>query len=290
LIVPGETEREVFLSTNICHPSLGNNELSGLTLVCFLAKWLLSLPTRRFTYRIVFVPETIGALVYLSRHLNELKRRVVAGFNVVCLGDERCFSFLPSRDGCTVADRAARHVLAHTDAQFKRYTFLDRGSDERQYCSPGADLPICSIMRSKYGEYPEYHTSLDNLDFITPAGLQGAYDVYTACIGLIERNEVLRTTVVGEPQLGKRGLYPSLSTRDTLATVCTCSGCFRWNITPHAIAASNVPSANGQACTTPFTAGVLGQLTRNRRSMLLALSIPTTRSSETNSVFVSGTP
>jgi aminopeptidase-like protein len=210
LYIPGRSSKEIFFSTYICHPSMANDNLSGPVLGTYLAQWATE-RDRAYSYRFVFIPETIGAVCYLSRNLDHLRRDVIAGFNVSCAGDERCYSYIASPRGKTLADRVMQHVLSHTDINFCSYSYLDRGSDERQYCMPGVDLPVIGFTRSKYGHFPEYHTSLDDLSFVTAKGLGESLHALSRCCEAIENNRNYISTQLGEPQLGKRNLYPSTS-------------------------------------------------------------------------------
>lgn len=209
VLIPGDLEDEVFLSSYLCHPSMANNELSGPVVMAAICQWLKSRPNLKYSYRMFLGPETIGAIAYLAKHQDVLKSRVRAGWVLTCLGDDRSYSFLPSRLGGTLADRVSEEVLS--GREHRTFSYLDRGSDERQWCAPGVDLPVCSVMRSKYGTYPEYHTSLDDLSFVSPAGLQGGFDVLVECLSTLEDRPRWRSLVYGEPQLGKRGLYSTLS-------------------------------------------------------------------------------
>lgn len=210
---------EIFLSTYVCHPSMANNELSGPAVTIYLAKWLWEKKYRRYNYRIIFIPETIGAITYLSQHLPEMKKNIRAGFNISCVGDDRTYSYVASRYGNTLADKVAKNVLSFHYPEYKQYSFLQRGSDERQYNAPGVDLPVCAVCRSKYAEYPEYHTSKDNMGLISPTGLQGAYEVYRDMIEALEYNHKYKIQCLGEPQLGKRGLYPTISQKGSSGAV-----------------------------------------------------------------------
>ncbi len=210
LFLPGKTEKEVLLSTYICHPSMANNELSGPVLAAELVRWLKTLD-RQLSYRLVIVPETIGSITYLSKNLPVLKKNVVAGFVLSCVGDDRAYSYIETREADTLADKVMQNVLHFVCPEYKQYSFLERGSDERQYNAPGVDLPVCGFCRSKYGEYPEYHTSADDMSLISPEGLQGAYEVMRQVIMVLEYNKYYKINCLCEPQLGKRGLYPTIS-------------------------------------------------------------------------------
>jgi len=216
VIIPGESEKEIMFSTYICHPQMCNNELSGPAVWSEIVKHVSNLKSRKYTYRFVIAPETIGSIAYISKNINKLKRDVIAAFNLTCVGDERCFSYIPSRQGDTYADKVAKLVLDTEILEYKEYTWLQRGSDERQYCAPGVDIPMCSITRSKYQEYPEYHTSLDNFDLISEKGLKGSLSLYKSIVHAIEKNCSPISNILCEPNLGSRGLYPTSNDRKPL--------------------------------------------------------------------------
>ena len=204
ILIQGETDQEILLSTYTCHPSMANNETSGMVIATALALWLKNLPHRRYTYRIVFVPETIGAVAYLHKNYLKMKEKTIAGFVITCVGDNRDYSYLPSRNGDTYADRIARFTLDNYVPSYTEYSFMDRGSDECQYCSPMIDLPVASMMRTKYHEYPEYHTSKDDLTLISEEGLGGAFDMYKNAIKVLEKNRKVIAKNPCEPQMSKR--------------------------------------------------------------------------------------
>jgi aminopeptidase-like protein len=212
IYIPGKSQREILFSTYICHPSMANNELSGPVLALELSKLISKRDDLFYSYRFLFLPETIGSISYLAENLGVLKENVLAGYVLTCVGDERSYSYVPSRSGKTVADKVALATMESLSIEFKKYDWNDRGSDERQYCAPGVDLPVCSVMRTKYGEFPEYHTSEDTLGVVvTEKGLVESLDLYLAIISNLEKSRYPKIKVKGEPQLSKRGLYPSTS-------------------------------------------------------------------------------
>ena len=222
VVIPGESEQEIFFSTYFCHPSMANNECSGLALSAHLVRYVASLKKRRYTYRFVYVPETIGSITYMSQgnNLQHMKSTMLAGFNLSCVGDDRDYSMIESRNADTLADKVLKNVLNfHTGDNYSVYSFLKRGSDERQYNAPGIELPVVCYCRSKFGEYPEYHTSADDMSLVSPDGFQGSYDVMTQVIDALEYNAYYKVKVLGEPQLGKRGLYPTISQKGSYDAV-----------------------------------------------------------------------
>lgn len=211
-VIEGDTKEEIMFSTYFCHPSMADNECSGPALTSELINTIASLPSRKYTYRFVFVPETIGSITYLSveDHVKYLQKHLKAGFVLSCVGDDKDYSMIRSRYSDTLADRVLLNVLKYKE-KHTIYDFRQRGSDERQYNAPGVDLPVVCFCRSKFGEFPEYHTSADDMSFVSPEGFQGAYDVIMEVVNILEKNAYYRMKVLCEPQLGKRGLYSDLS-------------------------------------------------------------------------------
>lgn len=202
----GQTTDEVLISCHICHPSLCNDNLSGLSLSVFLAKYLSSLELR-YSYRFLFVPVTIGAITWLARNEPQV-RNIKHGLVVTCVGDPGKTTYKKSRQGDAEIDRAMIHVLEHSGTDYEIAEFIPYGYDERQFCSPGFNLRVGCLMRTPNGCFPEYHTSADNLDFVRPAYLADSFRKGVAALSILENNRTyLNQYPKCEPQLGKRGLY-----------------------------------------------------------------------------------
>lgn len=214
VVLKGKSSQEILFSTYICHPSMANNELSGPILSVALIQEIAN-TDHHYTYRFLFLPETIGSIAYLSENYEKMKKKTIAGWVLTCIGDRGHFSYIPSRQGNNYADRITKEVLGIKAREYITYSWLDRGSDERQFCSPGIDLPVCGITRSKYDTYPEYHTNLDNLEIISEKSLEESLEVLSHIIKKIESQRVPKTTILCEPQMGKRNLYLNLSTRQS---------------------------------------------------------------------------
>ncbi|HKR27008.1 MAG TPA: DUF4910 domain-containing protein [Acidobacteriaceae bacterium] len=208
LYLPGNTKDEVLISCHACHPSLANDNLSGVTVATFLAQHLMGRELRH-SYRFLFIPGTIGAITWLARNSEEAAR-IRHGLVLTCIGDSGGFHYKKSRRGNAEIDRAAAIVLRHCGESAEVLDFSPYGYDERQYCSPGFNLPVGCLMRSVWGTFPEYHTSADSLSFIKPESLAGSLQVCASIIEVLEENRTyLNQLPWCEPQLGKRGLYRS---------------------------------------------------------------------------------
>jgi len=204
----GRSTDEVLISCHACHPSLANDNLSGLCVATFLAQFL-SGRDLRYSYRFLFIPGTIGAVTWLARN-PEAAARIRHGLVLTCIGDAGRFHYKKSRRGNADIDRAAAHVLAHGSEFSEILEFSPYGYDERQYCSPGFNLPVGCLMRSVWGSFPEYHTSADNLEFIQPSQLAGSLRISVAILDVLENNRKYRNlNPYCEPQLGRRNLYHS---------------------------------------------------------------------------------
>jgi aminopeptidase-like protein len=209
-VVPGLSEDEVLISCHVCHPSLCNDNLSGIAVATFLAAGLAQGPKPRYTYRFLFIPGTIGSITWLARNEHRVER-IRHGLVVTCVGDGGRFTYKKSRRGDAEIDRVVNHVLKHSGSDWMIENFFPYGYDERQYCSPGFNLPVGCLMRSPHGSFPEYHTSADNLEFVRPKYLAESLDCYRDVVETLEANRrYVNLNPKCEPQLGKRGLYQAI--------------------------------------------------------------------------------
>ena len=214
ILIKGKYKKEIFLSTYICHPSMANNELSGPLVSMGLINYFQNKKLNK-TLRFIFIPETIGSISYLNKNIKYLKENVIGGYNLSCIGDERQHSCMFSKYQNSPSDEAVIEAYKLLKIKnYKVYPFLKRGSDERQYNYPGIDLKISSIFRTKYYEYPEYHTSLDNFNLVTLKGCVGGFNVARKSIEILLERIYPKCKIMCEPQMGKRDLYPTLSTKN----------------------------------------------------------------------------
>lgn len=210
LVLPGATADEVIISTHICHPSMCNDNLSGIVVATMLARALHDRP-RRYTYRFLFVPGTIGSITWLALHQEQLDR-IKHGLVISNLGDPSGFTYKRTRTGTCEIDRVVEHALAEQGTAYRVIDYVPYGYDERQFNSPGILLPVGAFWRSQYDTYPQYHTSGDNLDFVQGEQLQGSLDMLDRIVSMLESNRrYLNLKPMGEPQLGKRGLYGAIA-------------------------------------------------------------------------------
>ena len=209
LIIKGKSEKEILISSYCCHPQQCNDSLSGTVLALHLAQYLIN-KDNYYTYRFIFIPETIGAIVYLHKNLEIMKKNTIGGYVITCVGDEGEFTYLKTRNENQFIDKITLYILNQKKINYKIRDYITCGSDERQYNYPGIDLNIGSLMKSKYGEFNEYHTSADNLDFVTEKGINESYNMYIDCFSLIENNHIYNNRILCEPFLTKYNLYESI--------------------------------------------------------------------------------
>ena len=210
LVIKGSSKQEILISTYICHPSMANNELSGPIVAMSLITYFLKKKINK-TLRFIFIPETIGSIVYIHKHFDKLKSHIIGGYNISCVGDENKFSCILSKYKNSHSDKALLKTFKKFNIKFKKYTFLERGSDERQFNSPFIDLGITTICKSKFGNFKQYHSSLDDFSFVTKKGISESFNLIKETIKNLSKIEIPVTNIICEPQLSKRKLYPTLS-------------------------------------------------------------------------------
>ena len=212
IVLKGNSSKEILITTYICHPSMANNELSGIIVTMSLINYFRNKKINK-TLRFLFIPETIGAISYIDKNYKVLKEKIIGGYNLSCIGDEKSHSCMLSKFSNSPSDEAL--IASYKKLNIKKYniySFLERGSNERQFNSPNINLGITSIFRTMYGKYPEYHTSKDDFKLVTLKGIKGGFEVAKEAINILDKTIIPTSKILCEPNLGKRGLYPTLST------------------------------------------------------------------------------
>lgn len=210
IFLKGNSDKEIFFSSYICHPSMANNELSGPVVLSKIAQYLSKFKKRNYSYRIVFLPETIGSIAYLSKNLKKMKKNIIAGYNLSCVGDDNNYSLIKSKNEETLSNKSLIAELK-SEKKFKIYEFKDHASDEGHYNSPGVNLPVAGFCRSKYKSFKQYHSSADDLKYVSKKGLENSFKVFKNIIDVYETTLYPRTKILCEPFFSKRGMYPNLS-------------------------------------------------------------------------------
>ena len=210
IYLPGKSKQEILISTYLCHPSMANNELSGPIVSMSLIKYFMKKKLNK-SLRFIFIPETIGSIAWIAKNYNHIKNNIIGGYNLSCIGDEKNYSFVESKDKKSLFVRYLVKEYKRRKIKYKKYSFLKRGSDERQFNSPGIDLPIVTVSRTKFGEYKEYHTSLDNFDLVTNKGLLGGFKIVKSAIENILKLKIPKSRLLCEPHLSKYNLYNSIN-------------------------------------------------------------------------------
>ena len=209
--IKGKSKKEILISTYICHPSMANNELSGpivsMSLINYFMKKKLN-----YSMRFIFIPETIGSIAYISKNFKNLKEKCVGGYNLTCLGyNEKEFGCIFTKYENNLCDKYLAQAYDVLKISYKKFSFLKRGSDERQFNSPNVELPIATVFKSKFGDFKEYHTSLDNFDIVTNENIEKSFKLILKTIKIFQNNIIPFAKFRCEPNMGKRGLYPLIS-------------------------------------------------------------------------------
>jgi len=217
LLLPGKSKKEILISTYICHPSMANNELSGpivsMSLINFFQKKKLN-----YSIRFIFIPETIGSIAFVSKNIKKIKKNLLGGYNLTCLGYSEDYGCILSKYRNNLCDKYLLKAYDDLKIKYKEFSFLERGSDERQYNSPRVEFPVATVFRSKFGNYKQYHTSLDNFDIVSEKNIKDSSKLMVRVINIFQKKIIPFSKYFCEPNMGKRGLYPLISEKNRKKT------------------------------------------------------------------------